>query len=98
MEKAILIEDTIEFLAGFNGLQNVSNLVIEECSELIKELTKLNRTLGSNEYVKEEICDVIIMIKQLMRCLDITDTDISQEMQIKLGRTLKRVGAMNDRN
>ena len=93
-----MIESRIKYLAKYNGLQNVSNLVIEECSELIKELTKLNRTLGSNEYVKEEICDVIIMIKQLMHCLDITDADISQEMQIKLGRTLKRVGAMNDRN
>ena len=97
MEEA-MIESRIKYLAKYNGLQNVSNLVIEECSELIKELTKLNRTLGSNEYVKEEICDVIIMIKQLMHCLDITDADISQEMQIKLGRTLKRVGAMNDRN
>ena len=98
MEKAILIEDTIEFLAGFNGLQNVSNLVIEECSELIKELTKLNRKIGSPENIKEEICDVIITIKQLIYCLDIPDADLEKEIRKKIDRTLTRIGGVNDRN
>ena len=98
MEKAILIEDTIEFLAGFNGLQNVSNLVIEECSELIKELTKLNRKIGSPENIKEEICDVIITIKQLIHCLDIAGGDVEKEMRKKIDRTLIRIGGVNDRN
>ena len=97
MEEA-MIESRIKYLAKYNGLQNVSNLVIEECSELIKELTKLNRKIGSPESIKEEICDVIITIKQLIHCLDIPDADLEKEMRKKIDRTLIRIGGVNDRN
>ena len=90
------INDNIEYLANYNGLNKVSNLVIEECSELIKELTKLNRNIGNLDNVKEEICDVIITIKQLINCLKLTNLD--DEMVKKLDRTLKRIGGTDDRN
>lgn len=99
MKTTTLIEDTIELLAKINGLQNVSNLVIEECSELTKELTKLYRNDGNDEHIKEEICDVIITINQLIYCLGISNEELCKEMQIKLGRTLKRtIGVVNDGN
>ena len=90
------INDNIEYLANYNGLNKVSNLVIEECSELIKELTKLNRNIGNLDNVKEEICDVIITIKQLIHCLELENLD--DEMMKKLDRTLKRIGGTDDRN
>ena len=96
MFKKKKINDNIEYLANYNGLNKVSNLVIEECSELIKELTKLNRNIGNLDNVKEEICDVIITIKQLIHCLELTNLD--DEMVKKLERALKRIGGTDDRN
>lgn len=96
MFKKKKINDNIEYLANYNGLNKVSNLVIEECSELIKELTKLNRNIGNLDNVKEEICDVIITIKQLIHCLELEKLD--DEMIKKLDRTLRRIGGTDDRD
>ena len=96
MFKKKKINDNIEYLAKYNGLNKVSNLVIEECSELIKELTKLNRNIGNLDNVKEEICDVTITIKQLIHCLELKNLD--DEMMKKLDRTLIRIGGTDDRN
>ena len=50
-----------------NGLINQNTVAIEELSELIKEITKINRSKGNNANLAEEIADVEIVIEQLKR-------------------------------
>lgn len=49
------------------GKQSQITIAIEECAELIVELSKINRKVnGTNEYdICSEIADVEIMMKQL---------------------------------
>lgn len=65
------------------------NLVIEECSELIKELTKARRGMGDVNNIEEEIADVVLVIKQLMHLLDITESDIEKIVEEKVERTME---------
>lgn len=79
----------IKELAELNGINLVTSLVIEECSELIKEMTKANRGIGNATNIKEEIADVILVIYQLMYLLDISDEDIGKIAGKKVERTMK---------
>ena len=79
----------INELAELNGLEVVKNLVIEECSELIKEITKANRGKGDINNIEEEIADVLLVIYQLMHLLDISDADIKRIVEEKTERTME---------
>lgn len=81
--------ERIKELAKLNGLNEVMNLVIEECSELIKELTKAHRGMGDVNNIEEEIADVLLVIYQLMHLLDISDQDIKRIVEEKTERTME---------
>lgn len=81
--------ERIKELAKLNGLNEVMNLVIEECSELIKELTKAHRGMGDVNNIEEEIADVVLVIKQLMHLLDISEDDIQRIVEEKVERTME---------
>lgn len=81
--------ERIKELAKLNGLNEVMNLVIEECSELIKELTKAHRGMGDVSNIEEEIADVVLVIKQLMHLLGITESDIEKIVEEKVERTME---------
>lgn len=67
-------------------------LTIEECSELQKEICKLER-YGWNptieENIKEEIVDVIVMCQQLMLTLGMSTYEVNKRAKSKLERALK---------
>ena len=81
--------ERIKELAKLNGLNVVMNLVIEECSELIKELTKAHRGKGDVSNIEEEIADVLLVIYQLMHLLDISEDDIKKIAEEKTERTME---------
>lgn len=81
--------ERIKELAKLNGLNEVKNLVIEECSELIKEMTKANRGFGDIGNIEEEIADVILVVNQLMHLLDISEEDIRRIVDEKVERTME---------
>lgn len=81
--------ERIKELAKLNGLNEVKNLVIEECSELIKELTKAHRGIGDVNNIEEEIADVMLVVNQLMHLLDITESDIEKIVEEKVERTME---------
>ena len=81
--------ERIKELAKLNGLNEVMNLVIEECSELIKEMTKAHRGMGDVSNIEEEIADVVLVVNQLMHLLDITDADIEKTVEEKVERTMQ---------
>lgn len=65
------------------------HMVIEECAELIKALTKLDRAKGTNiiearEQVIEEMVDVFIMVEQLQQqlfCYDIFEKKYKDKIE-----------------
>ena len=69
-------------------------VVIEELSELIKAISKINR-YHNNEHLKslmEEIADVRIVIERIMRKYDIKEDDIDKLVVFKINRFIDRYG------
>lgn len=64
--------------------------VIEECGELAKELMKCHRAKGSKEHVVEEACDVLTTVLTLLYGLDVRDTVIANEINLKVNRAVDR--------
>lgn len=67
-------------------------VAMEELSELIKELAKYMRGNGNEENIQEEVCDCIIMIDQLRLMFKLDAYDIDETINMKIKRTLKRLG------
>lgn len=75
----------------FWGEKSQFNLMIEECAELIKEISKIDRKSNGSNYLKiaNELIDVEIMIKQLKIILsfhNINNLDLSKIKEHKLKR------------
>lgn len=65
-------------------------LTMEECSELIKEVSKYLRGEDNKNNIIEEAADVLIMIRYLQLILNISDEDLNQMIEFKLNRTATR--------
>lgn len=61
-------------------------MVMEECAELIKEVSKEIRGKGNRKNIIEEIADVQLMIEQLKFMLNITDEEITDATGEKIER------------
>lgn len=64
--------------------------VIEECSELIKELTKKQRGKGNDENIIAEACDVLNTIFVLLAQYKVSKTFIKDAMLYKCNRAIDR--------
>lgn len=82
--------EMISKLQRVPGYPDQSVFVIEECSELIKELTKRQRNKGSDDRVKEETIDVIASCYVLLKTMEISDSDIEAGISYKYNRALDR--------
>ncbi len=80
------IEQNIQKIADYYGLDNQLNKTIEECAELIQALVKLE----SRENTIEEIADVQIMLKQMLYLLD-CEKEVEKVMEYKINRQLERI-------
>ena len=67
-------------------------VAMEELSELIKELAKYMRGNGNEENIQEEVCDCSIMIDQLKMMFLFDEDDNDEIINMKIKRTLKRLG------
>ena len=67
-------------------------MVIEECSELTKEVTKKLRGHQRPENMKEELADVLVMCEQLRIILGLSDEDLEKIAEEKMLRAMKRGG------
>lgn len=66
-------------------------MVLEECSELQKEITKYIRGNGNLSNLEEEIADVEIMLEQLKYIFNLTSIDVMKQIKIaRAMRTLER--------
>lgn len=69
-------------------------VVVEELSELIKAVSKINRC-HNNEHLKslmEEIADVRIVIERIMRKYNIKEDDIDKLVVFKINRFIDCYG------
>lgn len=65
-------------------------VVIEELSELIKEVCKMKRNIGDTNLLAEEVADVEIMCEQLRYIFSI-DEDVDDWKIYKLNRLANRL-------
>ena len=86
-----------ERIAMFNkacAIDPHDTVVIEELSELIKAVSKINRC-HNNEHLKslmEEIADVKIVIERIMHKYNIKEDDIDKLVVFKINRFIDRYG------
>lgn len=86
-----------ERIAMFNkacAIDPHDTVVIEELSELIKAVSKINRC-NSHEHrmnLMEEIADVRIVIERIMRKYNIKEDDIDKLVVFKINRFIDRYG------
>lgn len=69
-------------------------LIIEECSELVKELCKLRRNIGDPDLIIEECCDVLCTIYVYFKILNVRKGDVDEIMMRKMLRTIRRYGEL----
>ena len=77
------------------GKGNQITVAIEELSELIKELCKVQRGKMNIEHIVEEIADVEIMIEQL-RMIFNSDRDIEKVKAQKIERLECRISGVDN--
>ena len=89
-------------IADHYGYDAQSNLLIEECAELIQAINKYRRAKGSGQStpvkvqaaynnIIEELTDVEVMIEQVKHLLGIKEEDILSVREYKCNRTLQRM-------
>lgn len=67
-------------------------LVIEEMSELTKELIKhFYRGSSRRDEIIEEICDVYITLEELKIFMEISDDEVKKQIAKKIDRQIKRL-------
>ncbi|MFB5946098.1 hypothetical protein [Albibacterium profundi] len=89
-EQEIKIMDAAVVIFGFD---KQIDMLIEECSELIVECSKLKR--GRINHIKEELADASIMIEQISRFFG--EDEVLQIKEQKLLRLKDRIDASIDK-
>lgn len=90
---------TLEELIGIIGEMNLDSgvsqsvYVIEECSELIKELTKKERGKGDDANIFDEACDVLTTVCVLLHQHGASVNDVKERMMFKCNQALERYRA-----
>lgn len=95
----------VQFIARHHGFENQSRQCMEECGELAQATNKVWRSIkgfvtGSEKSVEvvaaesnlvEEMADVTIMIMQLQELLGISDRKLTDAIEFKLDREIKKI-------
>lgn len=82
------MDERIGRIADYYGFDNQLEILIEECSEVIKAAQKLKR-YGDEDGLMEEVADVHIMIQQMMYLLD--KSNIDAIIEYKINRQIERM-------
>ena len=97
----------VKEIANHYGYDAQSRQLIEEMAELTQAINKFWRKRAGKDLVPEsiqellsmpeyhqissELADVYIMLEQIKYLLHIGDTELQQDMDYKINRTIKRV-------
>lgn len=91
IKKPETFEEKIKLL--LNSQSDIENkaIIIEELSELQKEITKDIRKKLNKEHLLEEIADVIIVLHMAKEIYNISESEIEEWVNKKMERNLKRI-------
>jgi NTP pyrophosphatase (non-canonical NTP hydrolase) len=67
------------------------NMLIEEMSELTKEICKRSRGSDNINEMIDEVADVTIMLRQVKIALGITDDELENQIDFKVNRIVERL-------
>ena len=87
-------KDLYERNIQYHGIEQETTIAMEECSELIKVISKCKRYGCVDKYrdnLIEEIADVLIIINELQLIYDISDNDIENIKKYKIDRMDYRI-------
>ena len=84
-------EDLCKDIIEFYGTDQTTVVAMEECSEVIQELSKFIRGLGNKRHLSEEIADVLITLKEVCMMYDLKDEDIQNAIIYKQFRQTRRM-------
>ncbi len=86
------VEEAIKAVSNMDSQSRVSQsvYVIEECSELIKELTKQQRGKGSEKDILAEASDVLTSVFVLLTQYGVTEDFVKSQILYKCNRALER--------
>lgn len=84
------VSNFISYVLGKNGAKYQAIICIEECSELIKELTKFIRGKDfDRDRVAEEIADVELTLREIEQVFGLINAEVETRMQMKVDRYIK---------
>lgn len=84
-------------LINYHGTDETLTICMEECAELIKEISKYKRATSHGEQIEyrgglvEEMADVLICLDMLMLIFDITPDEVDRDVRVKMRRNLERI-------
>lgn len=84
-------------LINYHGTDETLTICMEECAELIKEISKYKRATSHGEQIEyrgglvEEMADVLICIDMMQLIFNITAEELEQEKSAKMARNLERI-------
>ena len=87
-------KDLYERNIQYHGIEQETTIAMEECSELIKAISKCKRYGCVDKYrdnLIEEIADVLIIINELQLIYDISNDDIENIKKYKIDRMDYRI-------
>lgn len=89
VDSPVPIRELIAKTAAINA-EDPTNIVEEECTELLKEICKTRRDKGSRDALAEEAIDVINAAAMLLVNLGYSEETIEEGMRFKLERAIAR--------
>ena len=83
-------DDILKKNIELNGELTELIVLMEELSELTKEITKYIRYGNNRQTIVEELADVMVMCRQLMIMLMIGEEELAEEIEKKIRRQVER--------
>lgn len=87
-------KDLYERNIKYHGIELETTIAMEECSELIKAISKCKRYGCEDEYrdnLIEEMADVLFILDELKLIYDISDDTIADTKKYKIDRQSYRI-------
>lgn len=81
----------IKLMLNSNSDSINNDIIIEECAELIKTITKSNRGKTNRDNIKEEMIDVLICLQMCRDMYKFTDEELIEEYEKKMKRNIDRI-------
>lgn len=78
-------------IINYYGHESQKMMLLEEMSELQKEICKDMRGKQNKEAITEEVADVMIMLEQIQMMYHISETKLHKITNEKLHRQLRRI-------